>query len=240
MDVRVVHVCLANPQLKRQVIMLRSVISAVVTASMITISASTATAISIGAGTAIPLEVVDTPNNGPRINVDESYAVTLEAGTYQATSFSFAAGQNGDVIPFLARLTGNNPNEYEIIALGAQADITGAPVTQTVPFGGSDTFSLAGSTTVFAGFTNSPSSPHNPVYLDNNTAETTDHDNAIEQAITSVGQLIGSPANPMSHANLGRTYAFSIEVVPEPSALALLGFGLGLMALVLRRCRRRA
>ena len=221
--------------------MFRSVISTLVIASMITFSVSSAKAISIGAGTDIPLELVDTPNDGPRINIDEGHAATLDAGPYRVVSFSFAAGQDGDAIPFLATLTGNNPNEYEIIALGDQVDISGAPVTQTVPFGGSDTFSLSASTTVYAGFTNSDASPHNPVYLDNGTAETTDHDNAIEEAITSVGQLVGSPANPISHADLGRVYAFSIDVqlIPEPSALVLLGFGLGLMALISRCGRRR-
>ena len=220
--------------------MIRNMVSGVVIAAMITFSVSNAVAISIGAGTAIPLEVVDTANGGPRINVDENYAVMLDAGPYRAMSFSFAAGQDGDAIPFLATLTGN-PNEYEIVALGDQVAITGSPVTQTVPFGGSDSFTLATSTTVFAGFTNSPASPHNPIYLDNNTAQTTDHDNAIEQAIMSVGQLIGSPANPMSHANLGRTYAFAIDVqlVPEPSGLALLGSGVGLIALIWRRRRRQ-
>ena len=184
----------------------------VVAASLLMFSVSSATAQSIGAGTGIELEVVDTPDGGPRINVDESYAVTLDAGVYQASSFSFAAGQDGDAIPFLATLTGDNPNEYEIIALGSQVDITGSPVTTTVPFGGANTFSLPASTTVFAGFTNSPDSPHNPVYLDNNTPETTDHDNDIEAPITAVGQLIGSPSSPMSHADLGRTYAFAVDV----------------------------
>lgn len=221
--------------------MVRGFILAAAITAMMCLSVSSAEATLIGAGTGITLEVVDTPDGGPRINVDESYAVTLGAGPYQAVSFSFAAGQDGDAIPFLATLTGNNPDEYEIIALGNQVDISGAPVTQTVPFGGADTFTLDASTTVFAGFTNSAASPHNPIYLDNGTAETTDHDNAIEAALTSVGQLVGSPANPMSHPNLGRTYAFSIDVqpIPEPASFTLLVFGLSLMAVTLRRRRHQ-
>jgi hypothetical protein len=215
--------------------MLRTVVSVVVICSLFVLNTRNVDAQTLGAGTGIPLELVDTANNGPRINIDEFYTATLNAGTYKATTFSYAAGQDGDAIPFLASLTGANPNEYQIIALGGTVNITGTPVTQTVPFGGSDTFTLTGQTTVFAGFTNSPTSPHNPIYLDNNTAATTDHDNVIEVPITSVGQLVGSPSTPMSHANLGRTYAFSIQVVPEPTGLSLLALGVAALTFVARR-----
>jgi len=217
--------------------MFRSVISTLVVVSMVSLFAANATAAMIGAGVGISLEEVDTPGGGPRLNIDENYTLTLDAGSYIATSFSFAAGQDGDATPFLATLTGNNDNEYEVIALGGQTVLAGAPATVTVPFGGSDLFTLSETTTLYAGFVNSADSPHNPIYLDNGTVTTTDHDNVFAP-ITSVGQLIGSPAEPFGHANLGRTYAFSIDVqvVPEPSALALAAIGvLGLAAVSYRR-----
>jgi len=163
----------------------------------------TRSAVVIGAGTGIPKDAVDTSGPNPRTNVDESFTQTLPRGTYRATDFSFAAGQTGDVKPFLGVSTGSN--QYSVLALGDTVNVA-ATGTQTVDFGGSDTFILPGPTTVHAGITN-PGSSQNPVYLDNGTTTTTDHDGS-PTPITTAGQTVGG----FSHPGLDRTYAFDISV----------------------------
>ena len=77
----------------------------------------------VGAGTSVFDELVDTPNTGGRINVDNTTAIFLTAGSYIATLFSFDAGQPGDVTPFLAVET--LPNVFTAIAVGATQNLLG-------------------------------------------------------------------------------------------------------------------
>lgn len=183
----------------------------------------------IGAGVSIPLEGIDTAG-APRTNVDLGYTAVLSPGKYAAVEFTFAYGQDGTVIPFLAELVGDH--EYRVLALGDEVAVTGTG-TMTVDFGGDAVFDIDDPTRIYAGITNPPGAD-NPVYLDNGTATLTDHDGS-PTLITSVGQLVGNFSNP----NLGRTYAFeiSLRLVPEPSTLGLAVPALG--GLLLWGTRRR-
>ncbi len=179
----------------------------------------------VGAGTAIPLESVDTAN-GPRTNVDRGYARLLAPGQYKATEFTFAAGQRGSVIPFLAKLVG--PDTFEILAFGDQVTVDGPasvsePQLITVTFGGEDCFVLDEATWIYVGFTN-PSGTNNPVLFDNGTTTTTAH-RISTVLITAVGQTVGGFS---SYPNLARTYAVAVTIraVPEPATSALAAVGL--------------
>ena len=85
--------------------------------------------------------------------------------------FSFAYGQDGKVIPFLARLVGDN--QHEVLALGDEVAVTATGET-TVAFGDDDVFLLDTVTRVYAGFLN-PSGSNNPVRYKNGTTTLTDH-----------------------------------------------------------------
>lgn len=174
-----------------------------------------------GAGVGIPQELVDNAN-GPRTNIDRSFTMTLDAGKYQVTDFEFATGQAGSVTPFLATFDGTN---YQVIAIGDTQTVGAGNVNNLVAFGGSGTFDLTGTTTVFAGITN-PVGTNNPVFLDNNTTTLTDHD-STPTALAGLGQIL--LRSDISNQNLPRTYAFSIAVelipVPEPATLSLLVLG---------------
>ena len=185
-------------------------------------------AVVIGPGTAIPNEATDSA--GGRINIDPGSPTTLQPGTYIATLFRFDAGIAGDVTPFLA--TGGANNQYTAIAVGTPRAIAAPAQDQSVPFGGSATFTVAAPTQVFAGIA---SQTQNPIALDNGTAANTDHEGGAQPATSYLVSIGGSvpPDGAFSNPDLGRTYAFAVDVelVPEPAALSLgvLG-GLGLLA----------
>lgn len=192
--------------------------------------ATSADAQTIGAGTGIANDEVDTPNTGGRINLDNTTPISLAAGTYTATLFTFDAGQSGDVTPFLAFET--TPNVFQAIAVGATQNLLGFEQDTSVPFGGSAVFTLATTTTVFAGIT---SSVQNPIFLDNGVG-LTDHEAAGAASYTvTVGGTV-PPDGVFSNPDLGRTYAFSVTVVPEPSSLGLALLGAtGLLGMRRRR-----
>lgn len=186
----------------------------------------------IGAGASIPHEAMDTANTGPRTNVDEGYSHVLSAGKYRATDFSFAFGRNGSVTPFLAKLTGDN--QYEVLAVGDTVTVTGSGAMSVV-FGGTDFFVLDAPTRIYGGIVNPTGD--NPIYLNDGTSPfLTDHSGGAK-LVSPVGRVLSGFSNP----NLGRTYAFAINVqaVPEPGTLlmALIGL-LGLTLIVRRRSRR--
>ena len=231
------HFGTGGSKVKRSIFNRNPVVSLLVVLSIVLLGNFSVHAepIPIGAGTGIPLDELDTTGGGPRTNVDLSSPVDLVAGFYQATEFSFAAGRAGQATPFLAVSTG--PQTYKVIALGDNA-VFDAAATTTVPFGGTDVFSLDATTTVFAGIINPPGSVDNPIWLDNG-AGATDHDNADLSPITAVGDVVDG----FSHANLGRTYAFSITVddaIPEPSSLLLASIAFASLGCCALRRRRRA
>jgi hypothetical protein len=178
----------------------------------------------IGAGTGIAHTTVDTPSTGPRTNIDLGYSLILDPGHYQAVNFSFAYGQDGVTIPFLARAAAGGG--YEILAVGDTQTVTGTG-TLTVGFGGDSTFELDETTRVFAGITGLIDHD-NPVRLQNNTATWTDH---------SGFKTVGVGGTISGFTTLGRTYAFQITVVPEPSSSLMAVAGL-LAVLTLWRRRR--
>lgn len=208
--------------------------------------AMSAHAVTIGAGVGIlqaagANNAFDTPSNGTtdqsRQNLDDSFFVSLPAGTYQATIWEYNAGQAGSVTPYLAILTGSDA--YEIIAVGSPRDITGGfGVDTTVAFGGSDTFTLASATNVYAGITN-PKLPgsQNPINTNLASGRTVDHDNNADGNMSPA--VVGGSVTGFGHANLSRSYAFSINVDPIPEPTSALLSSLGVVGLLFGTRRRR-
>lgn len=166
---------------------------------------------------------VDTPTDGnndqSRQNLDQTFTATLDAGVYEGSTWSYRAGQTGSVIPYIAFATG--PDSYEILAVGAQVDIdsAGLDVDVTVPFGGAP-FELTGPTELFAGIVNPTGvGSQNPIYTNLNSGSTMDHDNNNDGAMSPA--VVGGAVDGFGHANLARSYAFSIDIVPEPTAATL-------------------
>ena len=209
-------------QLHRTVVRFtRLLLAATIISSTAVASAQTFTA---GPGSAIPATELDTFDGGPRTNVDRNNTIALPAGTYQASTFNYAAGQAGDVTPFLA-FSPANDNTYHILAVGSSVVVPGStPVTASVPFGGSDTFTLPGAITVFAGITNSNTSPQNPIFLQTGQfLYLTAHDvPPLDPDRFTVGGVLESSG--FAVPNLPRRYAFSIDItaIPEPASLSLL------------------
>ena len=158
---------------------LKPIFFATLAAAGLAISANAAT---VGAGVGILTQAgannaFDTPatatTDQSRQNLDDKFFVTLPAGTYIATTWQYNAGQAGQVIPYLAVLTG--ADAYQIVAVGSTQTITGGfGVNTTVTFGGSSTFTLGAATNLYAGITNpkgppstrpSPAKPSNPSSL---------------------------------------------------------------------------
>ena len=197
----------------------------------------------IGAGTGIltlgGADVqVDTPSDGTtdqsRQNLDDTFTATLAAGVYSITSFSYQAGQTGSVIPYLAKLTA--ADTYEILGVGDQIDVTTLDADVTVPFGGSNQFTLSESTVVYAGIVNpTGAGAQNPIKTNLASGATVDHDNNADGLISQAA--VGGTVDGFGHANLGRSYAFSVAVdaVPEPSSALLSLLGVAVIGLRRRR-----
>jgi hypothetical protein len=199
----------------------------------------------LGAGIAIldlpdPNIQVDTPSDGTtdqsRQNLDQDFTATLDAGEYVGTSWSFRAGQAGSVIPYIALATG--PDSYEILAVGSEFNVTSDLLDidlEGVPFGGSS-FTLSSSTEIFGGIVNpTEAGSQNPIYTNINSGFTMDHDNNADGQLSPA--VVGGTVDGFGHANLGRSYAFSIEVdpVPEPSTALVITVLSGLAVFVIRR-----
>ncbi len=185
---------------------------------------------------------VDTPTDGTtdqsRQNLDQSFTATLEPGEYVGKSWSFRAGQTGSVIPYIALATG--PDSYEILAVGDQFDVVPELLDIDlvgVPFGGSS-FTLTSTTEIFGGIVNpTVAGSQNPIYTNLNSGSQMDHDNNADGNLSPA--VVGGTVDGFGHANLARSYAFSIQVdpVPEPSAALLITVLAGL-AVVIKKRRR--
>lgn len=219
----------------------KSIISASIACGLI-VNAGAATIIGAGPGI-LSLEgannAVDTPSDGTtdqsRQNLDDTFTATLAAGVYSINSFSYQAGQTGSVIPYLAKLT--SADTYEILGVGDQIDVTTLDADVTVAFGGSNQFTLSESTEVYAGIVNpTGAGSQNPIKTNLASGSTVDHDNNADGLISPA--VVGGTVDGFGHANLSRSYAFSVEVdaVPEPSS-ALLSL-LGVAVIGFRRRRR--
>ncbi len=223
---------------------IKSPFIAAVTAVGLAISADAAT---IGAGVGILTlpganNAFDTSSDGSndqsRQNLDETFFVTLPAGTYTATSWQYNAGQTGSVTPYLAILTGSD--SYQIIAVGDLQTITGGfGLDTTVAFGGSSsTFTLGASTNVYAGITNPKQiGSQNPILTNLASGATVDHDNNVDGNMSPA--VLGGTVDGFGHANLGRSYAFSVNVVPVPEPTSALFSAFGLAGTLLFGTRRR-
>jgi hypothetical protein len=175
-----------------------------------------AAAAAIGPGPTAPLNGLDNAG-GTRTNVDLTNTVFLQPGTYNISNFSFEAGQNGSVQPFVAIQTpgqtanGTSSDGFTVIAAGANnAVVASSPTSVSVPFGPNSTFTIpAGGAQVYLGITNSAAS--NPVYIVN--AGTDDHQSPAFASPFSVGSEIGPPGTGnFSNPGLNRTYAYSMEI----------------------------
>ena len=73
------------------------------------------------------------------------------------------------------------------------------------------------------------------MYTNLNSGSTVDHDNNADGAMSPA--VLGGAVDGFGHANLARSYAFSIDVnvVPEPSAAFSMMALLGLAGLAVRR-----
>ncbi len=184
------------------------------------------TSAGVGAGAGIAGATAwDTPG-AERLNVDLLFS-TLSPGTYSVSDWSlnvFDHTQGGTVTPML--LTGS-PGAYTTLWLGSAFDPTSNGAQMAPAFG---SFTLASVTEVYAGFF-TQGLGSGIIALDQTNAgagnfSLTDHDSAFT-APSGVGQSVTGFSNP----GLGRTYAFEINVIPEPTTLGLLGFvGIALMA----------
>lgn len=166
----------------------------------------------IGPGSGIPAAGVD--GAGSRLNIDETVFPNLAAGTYDVLDFEYSAAPIAatNIQPFLAELTG--ANTYSVLWVGPTVPSPPAGGITTIPFvPGLEQFTLPAATDVYAGFnTDGPN-----VFFG---AGLTDHNNPANFGIAP-GSIISGFTNP----NLGRSYAFEINVaeavVPEPSSIAI-------------------
>ncbi len=212
-------------------------------AAGLAISANAAT---VGAGVGILTQAgannaFDTPatatTDQSRQNLDDKFFVTLPAGIYKATTWQYNAGQSGQVTPYLAVLTGSDA--YQIVAVGSTQTITGGfGVNTTVTFGGSSTFTLGAATNLYAGITNPKvAGSQNPINTNLASGGTVDHDNNADGNMSPA--VLGGAVNGFGHANLARSYAFSINVDPIPEPTTALLSSLGVVGLLFGTRRRR-
>ena len=178
-----------------------------------------ASAATIGFGPDL-LGVQDTQSNGTnnqmRQNINITDTVFLAAGIYRATTWDYQAGEDASngatqpVFPFVTLV--NGPGNHTVLAFGATID-TEPGIQNLVPFGGTDdTFVVPeGGATIAAGIQNTNADAVQNSILTDTSFGTTDHANGLN--FDEAGS-VGASLTSFGHANLPRTYAFSVEVEP--------------------------
>jgi len=178
--------------------------------------ASTAGAQTIGPGSGITdAGDVDTPNQA-RLNIDRTTFVNLAAGYYKVDDFGLRVnthdagiGNAGTIAPML--LIGA-PSNYTTLWVGPDYDPSANGV-QTVGYtAGTEQFALGAAADVYAGvFTKNQGSAI--IGLDANNSGSgssqTDHDTSYTAPVGA-----GEPVAGISNPNLGRTYAFEVNISP--------------------------
>ena len=196
---------------------------------------SAASADIIGPGN---VDAGDRDGANPLTVIDTSKPVTLSAGQYKATGFSYqlSAGHVDTFQPFLA--TSNGDHSYTIIAVGDTVACDGAAASwQSHAFGGTDIF--AGGTLYAGYYWQSPTigTDADPVlcpigYLNGSGSA----DVWIQSGAWIPAK--GSATSVAQYVSLERAYDFSVTVtpVPEPCSLAMtIGLGMCLLAYAWRR-----
>jgi hypothetical protein len=198
---------------------------------------ASANAVTIGFGTALPNPEQDTQSDGTtnqmRQNINTTDTVFLAAGTYQAMSWSYLAaadatnGATQPVFPFLTIL--NGVGNHTVVAYGLTID-TNPGANAGVSFGGSnDIFTIGvGGATLAAGMQSTSAAGVQNAIMTDTSFGVTDHANSLN--FDEAGN-VSATLDSFGHADLTRTYGFSIDVepvaVPEPSTSLL-----GLIAVV--------
>jgi len=126
------------------------------------VAAAKATTIAFGPTTG-PSAFGDADGGGTRANFDHLHPVTLGTGSWSLTNFEFQASQAGDALPVLATicggLAGSGHETYTIIAFGADTSVAGSGLYSEPQSGGSTSFTLPTTETVYAGFINLAAQP---------------------------------------------------------------------------------
>lgn len=151
----------------------------------------------------------DTANEA-RLNVARTDTVTLAAGTYSVLDFRFnvlnpntGTGNAGTVAPML--VTGS-PSSYTTLWVGSAFDPTSSGAQTAATYApGAQTFTLTSPGTVYGGIFTGNNGSGVPAYA--NSVGLTDHDNSYT-APTAEGESVSG----FSNANLGRAYAFEINI----------------------------
>jgi hypothetical protein len=170
-----------------------------------------------------------------QIDVDLAHSQTLAAGTYVAESFSyqfslFDSGPGlgfgtprGSITPLLLTFDGSN---YTPVAIGAPVTYAGPTAFISTSFGGSGTFTLAASTTIYAGlyWYDPPGSTPGPDRMPVGCTLTTGSTFILYSSPTGAGganpPVVGTPISGFGGAASGifqRAYNFDIGVSPQTS-----------------------
>lgn len=202
------------------------------------LSGAAAQAAIIGAGDITP---TFNDTDADIISINRAHSLSLAAGSYQATAFNYqflyaaplTPGLGGTVQPLLTTFDGSN---YKVIALGSTIPYSGDTGFLSTPFGGSSTFTLNSTTTVYAGFfwDGTVSLNRNPI-----GAVAAATGSSFLRYSGANAPLLGNNISGGTGSNLSRLYDFSVnvEAVPEPSTLVLAGVGT-LGAIVMWRKRK--
>jgi len=169
-----------------------------------------------------------------QIVVDLNVTQSMPAGNYEATFFNYQiTGTNGTVTPLV--LVSPSANVYTVVAMGSTVTPSGPTSFLSAPFGGSSTFVLSSSTTIYGGFYWNSTAVSNPIgFIDGVGSVYSRYGGAAPPVVGLNIASIGGGGAPLS-----RRYDFSItvdQVVPEPGTAALF---VALSGLALRRVTNR-